>query len=226
MSGSGFTAIIPMKGNSQRVPGKNVRPIAGRPMYHWIAGALQQARSVDRLVIETDADHIAEDARQSFPDAVVLRRPAELVGDEVSMNALLAWHLSQLDGERFLQTHATNPMISAETIDRAVAAFEADGDHDSLFSVNRWQTRLYYGDATPLNHDPEVLIQTQDLEPLYEENSCLYLFTRESFAKKGRRIGEAPKLFETPPFESIDIDEEKDFTLAEFLMRQRETEGH
>jgi CMP-N-acetylneuraminic acid synthetase len=223
MSAGGFTAIVPMKGNSQRVPGKNVRPIAGKPLYHWITEELAAAQCVEQIVIETDADHIAEDARRSFPDAVVLRRPDRLKGDTVSMNDLLAWHQTQLEGERFIQTHATNPMITAGTFDAAAAAFKEPGPHDSLFSVNRWQTRLYYGDGTPLNHDPEVLIQTQDLEPLYEENSCLYFFTRASFAKKGRRIGERPKLFETPPFESIDIDEEKDFTLAEFLIQQRES---
>lgn len=221
MSAASLTAIVPMKGHSQRVPRKNVRPLAGRPLYEWIVESLRAARSVERIVIETDSDEIASAAASRFPDLMLLRRPAELEGDAVSMNALLAWHLQQLDGERFLQTHATNPLLSSRTIDRAAADFESDPDHDSLFTVTRLQTRLYDRYGRPLNHESGRLIQTQELPPVYEENSCLYLFTRSSFSKTDARLGERPKMFETPALESVDIDEEHDFLIAEALMRDR-----
>ena len=94
---------------------------------------------------------------------------------------------------------------------------EAD-NHDSLFSVTRWQTRLYGADGTPINHDPDVLLRTQDLPPVYEENSNLYLFTADQIAA-GRRIGDRPILFEIHPLEAVDIDDEHDFVLAEALDR-------
>jgi CMP-N-acetylneuraminic acid synthetase len=89
---------------------------------------------------------------------------------------------------------------------------------DSLFSVTRLQTRLYdqYGHA--INHDPAVLIQTQELPPVYEENSCLYIFTRPNLQRRNHRIGDQPLLFEIDPAEAWDIDEELDFAICDFLL--------
>lgn len=215
------TAIVPMKGHSARVPNKNIRPLCGRPLFHWIVEALLHSRTVTRVVVETDADHIAEDTARHFPSVGILRRPDALRGDTVPMNALIAFHLSQLDGDVFLQTHSTNPLLTAASIDGAVARFREPGDHDSLFTVNAWHTRFYWPDGRAVNHDPAVLLPTQDLPPVYEENSCLYLFSRESFSRKGRRIGQRPLMFVTPPLESIDIDEMHQFRYAEFLMAER-----
>ncbi|MFZ3070830.1 MAG: acylneuraminate cytidylyltransferase family protein, partial [Anaerolineaceae bacterium] len=72
-----------------------------------------------------------------------------------------------------------------------------------------------------INHNPAVLLRTQDLPPVYEENSCLYLFTRETLASRRNRLGERPLLFEIPPEEAWDIDEELDFTVAEVLLKER-----
>lgn len=218
------TAIVPMKGHSSRVPRKNLRPLCGRPLFHWITDALLGARHVGRVVVETDSDEIAESASATF-NVPVIRRPKELEGDDVSMNALLEFHLSVLEGEYFLQTHSTNPLITAATIDRTIEAFLEPGEHDSLFTVNAWRTRFYWTDGRPVNHDPLVLIPTQDLPPLYEENSCLYLFTRSSFEQDRRRISRRPKLTVTPPLESIDIDELHQFRYAEFLMAERLAAG-
>jgi CMP-N-acetylneuraminic acid synthetase len=97
--------------------------------------------------------------------------------------------------------------------------------YDSLFSVTRLQTRLWDGLARPINHNPAILLQTQDLPPLYEENSCIYIFTREGLLKKRTRIGERPFLFEIPAMEAQDIDEEQDFLIADLLMKYRLRDG-
>ncbi|MGH8587266.1 MAG: acylneuraminate cytidylyltransferase family protein, partial [Gammaproteobacteria bacterium] len=83
--------------------------------------------------------------------------------------------------------------------------------------------RLYRGDGSAVNHDPQNLLRTQDLEPWFEENSCLYLFSAEGFARTGARIGDRPLLFETPRLESVDIDEPDDWRLAELLAASRAT---
>lgn len=215
------TAIVPMKGRSVRVPRKNIRPLAGRPLYHWVMRALMGAELVSSIVVETDSDEIAADAAEHFPRAQILRRPESLVGDEVPMNALLEWHISQLPGDVFLQTHATNPLLNSETIDAAVRAFWQEGDHDSLFTVTRWQTRFYWEDGRAINHNPEELLPTQNLPVMYEENSNIYIFTRESFAKKRRRIGVNPLLFPMDTLEAVDIDLMDQFEMAEALMARR-----
>ena len=98
---------------------------------------------------------------------------------------------------------------------------DAYPEKDSLFSVTRWQTRLYDQHGLAINHDPSVLIQTQDLPPVYEENSCLYLFTRQNLLERHHRIGANPILFEIDTAEAWDIDEELDFEIANFLMSRK-----
>ena len=140
------------------------------------------------------------------------------------MNDVLLNDLRQLDGEWFLQTHSTNPLLRPSTIDRAVAGFfDARDAHDSLFSVTRLQTRLWDAAGQPMNHDPAVLLRTQDLPPVFEENSCLYLFARDGFETRGTRIGDRPMMFEIDAREAADIDEELDFEVAEFLFERRAT---
>jgi CMP-N-acetylneuraminic acid synthetase len=117
-------------------------------------------------------------------------------------------------------THTTNPLLGAGTITRAIEAFAAEraaGRADSLFTVNRFQTRFYDAAGQAINHDPANLVRTQDLEPWFEENSNLYLFTRESFAKTKARIGARPMMFETPRTESMDIDDLEGWHMAEAL---------
>ncbi len=146
-------------------------------------------------------------------------------GDFVSMNDIIAYDLSQLNGEYFLQTHSTNPLLRAETIDKAIEKyFEGLETFDSVFGVTKVQTRFYDKDAKPVNHNPEELLRTQDLEPLYEENSNFYIFSKDSFENSGqKRIGVKPQIFEVNKLEAVDIDEPEDFKLAELLHIHKDT---
>jgi len=213
-----LVALLPMKGHSERVPGKNLKACAGKPLFHWVTEALLAARHVDRVVIDTDSDLICENVEEDFPTVEVHRRPAELQGDFVAMHDIVAHLVSVLDGDVFLQTHSTNPLLRAETIDAAIEAFRADTEHDSLMSVTPWQARFYGSDGAPINHDPNVLLRTQDLPPLYEENSNLYIAGRELIERTGLRVGPNPILFPMNRREAVDIDEPLDFTIAELLL--------
>ena len=97
--------------------------------------------------------------------------------------------------------------------------FENCPKYDSLFSVTRVKTRLWDQVGCPINHDPRILLRTQDLPPIYEENSCFYIFSRKSMIKHRNRIGNRPFMFEIEPFEACDIDEELDFKIAEYLYK-------
>jgi CMP-N-acetylneuraminic acid synthetase len=214
-------ALLPMKGHSERVPGKNFLRLGDKPLYRWVLGTLLEIDRIATVVINTDAEELLGDPELAEnPRVVVRRRIPELCGDLVSMNRVLMDDVDHTEGDVYLMTHATNPLLSADTIRAALARFD-QGDADSLFSVTRVQTRFYRRDASPVNHDPAQLIRTQDLEPWYEENSCLYLFTREAFLATGARIGRKPVMFETPRLESIDIDDPDDWTMAEALVEHR-----
>lgn len=207
-----------MKANSQRVKGKNFRALHGKPLFRWILDSLLAVDEIDEVIINTDARHIlAENGLTEGPRVTIRDRKPELVGDEVSMNLILADDVANTEADTYLMTHTTNPMLSAATIGGALAAYRAGlaaGTADSLFTVNKIQTRFYRTDVSPVNHDPKNLIQTQDLEPWFEENSCLYIFSADSFARTNARIGTNAMMFETPGLESVDIDTPDDWDLA------------
>lgn len=218
-------ALLPMKGHSERVPNKNIRAFGGKPLFHSVASILEQSDLVQSIVINTDSDVIAQDATKNFKKVKIIERPLSIQGDMVEMNTIIAHDLSIAEGEHFLQTHSTNPLLTLSTLDRAIAEYFAmDGTHDSLFSVTKVQTRLYWESGKPVNHNPHELLRTQDLPPLFEENSNIYLFSKTSFAAAGnRRIGNNPKMFVMDGLESIDIDNHETFRLAEAVHALRTT---
>ena len=214
-----LVALVPMRHHSERVPGKNYRPLAGRPLYSHILAALSSCPELNVIVVDTDSPLIREGVRQEFPEVVLLDRPDHLRDGQIAMNEVLLYDVETIEAGFYLQTHSTNPLLRPETISRAISRFfDAYPDHDSLFSVTRLQQRLWDEYSQAVNHDPAVLQRTQDLPPLFVENSCLYIFERESFLRRRNRIGEKPLMFEVEPLEAWDIDEEHDFAIAERLL--------
>jgi CMP-N-acetylneuraminic acid synthetase len=221
MEGMKLAALVPMRHHSQRVPEKNYRPLAGKPLFHHIIETLLAVPEINTVVVDTDSPPVMDGLHRFFPGVQLIQRPEDLRADDIPMNDILLHDTSQVDADFYLQTHSTNPLLKADTISKGIRGFLVDHPkYDSLFSVTRLQTRLYFQDGRAINHDPAVLIQTQDLPPVYEENSCLYLFTRENLAKRHHRIGEKPFMFEIDADEAWDIDEELDFEIADFLMKR------
>lgn len=211
-------ALLPMKANSVRVSGKNFRDFCGKPLFRWILDTLLSVKEIDQIVINTDARQILAQNGLLETDRIVIRdRKPEICGDQVSMNLVLADDVANIPADVYLMTHTTNPLMSSATIRKALDAFQsakATEQADSLFTVDKVQTRFYRADCSPVNHDPDNLIPTQNLEPWFEENSNLYLFTADSFASTNARIGKKPMMYEGPYFESIDIDTPDDWDFA------------
>ena len=217
-----LAALVPMRHHSQRVPGKNYRPLAGKPLFHHILETLLAVPEIETVLVDTDSEPVMDGVRRFFPTVKLIQRPEHLRADDVPMNEILLHDTAQVNADFYLQTHSTNPLLKPETVSRAIQAlFTNYPVYDSLFSVTRLQTRLYFQDGHPVNHNPLELIQTQDLPPVYEENSCLYLFTRENLLRKHHRIGDKPFMFEIEAAEAWDIDEELDFEIADFLMKRK-----
>ena len=222
MSGR-IVALVPMRCHSERVPGKNYRPFADRPLFHHIISTLLACPLIDEVAIDTDGPEIMDNAAKHFPKVRLIERPERLRGGTVPMNDVLLHDVSQVEADYFVQTHSTNPLLRTDTIRRAVRLFLDNVPmHDSLFGVTRLQTRLWDGLARAVNHNPAILLRTQDLPPVYEENSCLYIFTRSTLKSRHNRIGDRPLMFEIDRLEAWDIDEELDFRVAEFLYRERQ----
>lgn len=208
-----------MRHHSQRVPGKNYRPLAGKPLFQHIIETLLAVPEIDQILVDTDSGPVIDHLHQNFPQVEVIDRPEHLRADDISMNEILIHDAGQIPADFYLQTHSTNPLLRAETIARAIEALISNYPaYDSLFSVTRLQTRLYDQHGRAINHNPKELIQTQDLPPVFEENSCLYIFKRENLIAKRHRISDHPLMFEIEAAEAWDIDEELDFAICDFLL--------
>ena len=220
-----IVAFVPMRHDSVRVPGKNFKPMAGKPLFHHILNTLLQCKEIAQVVVDTDSPVIMQGLKEYFPGVYCLERPQHLRADTVPTNEILMHDVNQFEADLYLQTHSTNPMLKPATISKAINDLRADFPaYDSLFGVTRLQTRLWDELWRAINHNPSILLRTQDLPPIYEENSCLYLFTKETLFEKRNRIGERPKLFEIPAGEAWDIDEALDFKIAEFLLAQNQAD--
>lgn len=223
-----IVALVPMRHHSQRVLGKNYRPLAGKPLFHHIIATLLECPEIDQVVVDTDSPDVLEGLGQHFPRVIRLERPEHLRADTVPMNEILMYDSSQVEADLYLQTHSTNPLLRSATIRKAIADLLGRWpEYDSLFSVTRLQTRLWDQLSRPLNHNPAILLQTQDLPPIYEENSCIYLFTRQTLLARRNRLGERPLMFSMDAAEAWDIDEELDFLVADTLLSHRlKSEGN
>jgi CMP-N-acetylneuraminic acid synthetase len=216
-----ITALVPMRHSSERVKGKNYRNIAGIPLFHHIIKSLTACPEINQVVVNTDSEVIIDGLKNYFPNVLSILRPGSLRDGLISMNKILEYDLEHVAADYYLQTHSTNPLLKTSTISNAIQSFLNQREiYDSLFSVTRLQTRLYDIDHKPINHNPEILLRTQDLPPVYEENSCLYIFSKNNFLRRNNRIGDNPLLFEIDADEAWDIDEELDFKITEFLLQQ------
>jgi len=218
MRNNRIIALLPMKGESERVHNKNMRLFNGQPLCSVMLDKLAASHFIDKVIVNTDSVEIKTFIENRYKNVIVIDRPPHLLGHDVSMNKIIEYDINLFPADLYLQTHSTNPLLKEETITAAIQTFiDNRSIKDSLFSVTRFQTRFYLENGKALNHDPEVLIKTQDLPVMYEENSCIYLFTKEAFEKNNRRIGDNPILFEIEQIEAVDIDVEEEFVLAEKL---------
>ena len=214
-------ALVPIRHHSQRVPGKNYRPLAGKPLFHHIISTLLACPEINQVVVDTDSPPVMDGLCQHFPTVSSLERPTALCADSVPMNEILLYDTSQVEADLYLQTHTTNPLLRQQTISRGIQALLTSYPaYDSLFSVTRLQIRLWDQLGRAINHNPAVLLQTQDLPPVYEENSCLYIFNRQTLLARRNRLSERPLMFEINAAEAWDIDEELDFAITDFLMKE------
>jgi CMP-N-acetylneuraminic acid synthetase len=213
-------ALVPMRHHSQRVPRKNYRQLGGKPLFHHIILTLLNVPEITKIVVDTDSPDVIYGLAEHFQSVEVIERPKHLRADEVPMNEILIHDTSKVDADYYLQTHSTNPLLRPETISKAIKTLLSEiPTYDSLFSVTRWQTRLWDQLGRAINHNPDILLQTQDLPPVYEENSCMYIFQRGTLVQRRNRLGDRPMMFEIQAAEAWDIDEELDFAIVDFIMK-------
>ena len=215
-------ALLPIKEHSERIPNKSFKTIDNKPLFSFVIDTLLSSNFISKVAINTDSQKIISEVKKLYPSNSIefINRPKELIGDFVPMNDIIKYDISQFENNSFIQTHITNPLLKTKTIDKAIS-FYKNNTYDSIVSVNEHKSRFYDSKHNPINHDGSSnILRTQDLEPLYEENSCFYIFSKDSFTKNGNnRIGNKPFYFTINKLESIDIVYYEDLQLARALYK-------
>ena len=206
-------AFVPIRLNIQRVEGKNLRLLGGRPLMTYLLSSLAAAKNIDEVYVYCSNPAIQE----YLPEGVrFLKRDERLDSNTTLGEEIYDAFTSEVDADIYILAHATSPFIRTATIEDAVARVES-GEYDSAFSAERVQTFAWW-EGKPLNYSLEHVPRTQDLEPVYVETSAFFLFQRDVWRTLHRRIGERPYTAVTDRIESMDIDNPDDFLLAEAIV--------
>ena len=206
-------AVMPIKLKNERCPGKNTRMLGGKPLMQYELDNLKATGLCDEINVYCSS----EDVIPYIPEGVnFLKRPAELDLPTSNFNQIFSTFIKEKDADIYVFAHATAPFITIQTMKECIEAVKS-GEYDSAFCAEKIQTFLWKN-GEPLNFDASNLPRTQDLEPIYQETSGVYVFTKEVFLKYGRRIGINTFIKCVGFKETVDIDNPEDFELAEALV--------
>jgi N-acylneuraminate cytidylyltransferase len=218
-------ALIPARGGSKGIPGKNVRPFCGQPLIYWVCKAAQDCAVIDAVYVSTDDEEIASVARGlGLSKVQVIERDPATATDQASTESVMLDFAERVSFDRIVLLQATSPLLHRVDLDAGMARLNA-GDCDSVLSVVR-QTRFRWqpqsdGTATPANYDPQRRPRRQEAEGFLVENGAFYATTRERLLADGCRIGGRIAAVEMPEDTYFELDDAFDWTIAEGLMRRR-----
>lgn len=209
-----IVAIMPIKLINERCPGKNTRLLAGKPLLQHELDSLKETGLVDSINVFCSDDDVVP----FLPEGVnFIKRPTYLDLPTSNFTQIFEAFMAECESDVYVYAHATAPYITVDTMKQCIEAVKS-GEYDSAFCAIKLQDYLWQ-DGEPLNFDASNLPRTQDLKPIYQETSGVYVFTKEVFMKYKRRIGVKPFVKEVSFREAVDIDNPEDFELAEVLAR-------
>ena len=206
-------AFVPVRLNSKRVVGKNLKLLGGKPMMCYLLETLAKVKQIDEVYLYCSSDEVLP----YLPDGVkLLKRDPALDSDMALGEEIYDAFVRDVEADVYMLAHTTSPFIKEETIAKAIEEVTA-GRHDSAFSAQKIQTFAWY-EGKPLNYSPLHIPRTQTIEPVFVETSAFYIFRRETWTEHHRRVGDNPDMAIVGPVEGVDIDYPEDFELAEKIM--------
>ncbi len=212
---TGLVALVPLRGGSKGIPGKNLRNLGGRPLFCWCVSAAEQAGVP--VVISTESEAIRAAVREHTPAVQLLDRPAELASDTASTESVVAHFLQHVACDHVLLMQATSPLTEAGHVQEAMALYEQQGCRP-LVSGTRQHHFGWHDDGTPINYDPRQRPRRQDWPGTFIENGALYLFSRESFLASGSRCAPPCTLYSMPTIHATEIDSLDDWNRLDTLI--------
>lgn len=212
MPSSGNTiALIPLRGGSKGIPNKNIKPLAGRPLCHWVLEAACEVAELDRIIVSTDSQEIASIACEAHSRVEILMRPADLASDTASTESVLLHAIEHIKPQTLVTLQATSPLTTSSDIRKALRQF-ASNQLDSLLSAVRLRRFVWTPDGTPLNYDYRNRPRRQDFEGSYVENGAIYITRRSTLEESRCRLGGRIGIFEMSEATFVELDDVGDWT--------------
>ena len=206
-------AVMPIKLNNERLPGKNIKKLGDKPLLKYELDTLKATNLVESINVFCSSEEVCS----YLPDYVsFIKRSPELDLPSANFTQIFDAFMKVCDADIYVYAHATAPFIKLDTMIECIKSVKS-GQYDSSFCASKLQDYLW-SDGEPINFNPSNLPRTQDLKPIYQETSGIYVFTKEVFLRYRRRIGIKPFIKEVSFKEAVDIDELNDFKLAEILL--------
>lgn len=213
-------SFVPIKLHSQRLPNKNILPIAGHPLCWHICNSLLQVNGIDEVYVYCSDESVT----QYLPKKIKFKqRDKQLDGDSIKGFDIYRNFIHEIDADVYVLAHTTSPFIKPTSLENALTHVQS-GLNDSAFSAERIQTFAWYH-GTPINYNLNDVPRTQDMDPIWVETSAFYIFKKEIFTTHNRRIGFHPYIQEVSGIEAIDIDEPKDYDIACKLAEMEKTKN-
>jgi CMP-N-acetylneuraminic acid synthetase len=210
-------ALVPIKLNSQRLPHKNILPIAGHPLCWHLCSSLLNVKGIDEVYVYCSDETVM----RYLPDGILFKqREKWLDGNLVKGFDIYREFIKEVNADVYVLAHTTSPFIKSSSMENALAHI-LYGENDSAFSAERIQTFAWY-QGKPINYDLEDVPRTQDMEPIWVETSAFFMFKKEIFTVNNRRIGFKPYIQEVSGIEAVDIDDKRDY---EWACKLAEVEG-
>lgn len=206
-------AVMPIKLNNERLPGKNTMMLGERPLLNHMLLKMRKAKVADEIYVYCSSAEI----RGVLPEGILFLERAKFLDQPLAnFNQIFSEFMKTVDADIYIYIHATAPFVSLQTIIDCYTAV-TDKGYDSAFCAEKIQDFLWE-DGEPMNFDGDNLPRSQDLKPIYRETSGVYVFRREVFERLHRRIGKHPYIKEVGYKEAVDINTLHDFKLAEALL--------
>jgi CMP-N,N'-diacetyllegionaminic acid synthase len=227
ISGKKILAIIPARGGSKRIPRKNIKILAGKPLIAYTIEAALKSRYLDKVVVSTEDNEIAVISKKY--GAEIIKRPKKLAKDDTPTYPVLEQavnYLKEKDNyvpDIIVTLQPTSPLRNFLHINKAIEKFLND-KYDSSLSVFPLHVFLWEkkgNTAIPINHDIDKRMRTQDRSPEYKENGAIYITREDILMKKRKILSEKIGLYIMPEECSVDVDNKFDFWLVEKIIKYK-----
>lgn len=211
-------AIIPMKLNNERLPNKNTKELKnGKPLCSYILNTITKVKNIDEIYVYCSDERIID----YLPNGVqFLERDKNLDQNTTTMNEILKNFSKTIVADIYVLAHVTAPFVKACSFEMCIDMIK-ENKYDSAFSVKKIHEFLWK-DGQPLNYNLDNIPRTQDLPKIYSETCGFYIFKNEVITKYNRRIGNNPYMYEVDEIETVDIDDQFDFDIANCLLDKYE----